>query len=172
MLNNLRRDLQPEFETDLGNLTAKNILDKINSFRERNEKGLEELADGDFLELLKTYPVSMCQRSMTDKLELLIALHYFFCKPTPEEVKRAREQDKYIWEGHSFDYLSLIFDRSKSSIHEAISHKEHEAKAILEENILREKAKAIALEQLVAEEKERIKQNNEETNERTLERGI
>jgi deoxyribose-phosphate aldolase len=73
------------------------------------------------------------------------------------------------------DYLALIFDRSKSSIHQAIKDKEAEAKAIIEESKLRNKAKKIALEQLIEEEKQKLKQSRqiEQTNtQRTTEEGI
>ena len=143
----------PDFEKDYSNLTAQNIIEKINSFYVRWEKNPDDLAESSFLQLLKAYPCSMCQYNMTDTLELVISLFYYGSKPSPKEKEP-------IWLGYSFDDLSLLFDRSKSSIHEAVSHKEREALEILAEANLRVKAKEIALQQLVEEEKERIKQKN------------
>jgi 16S rRNA A1518/A1519 N6-dimethyltransferase RsmA/KsgA/DIM1 with predicted DNA glycosylase/AP lyase activity len=82
---------------------------------------------------------------MTDSLKLLVALMYFDSKP--ENPKESG------WEGLTMDYLALIFDRSKKTIHDCIKEKEAEAKKILEEAKLRKKAREIALRELIKEEK-------------------
>jgi len=152
----------PQTEDDLVNVKAEDLIGKMRSFYERLEKVANadnEFAPMDFLELLTYYPVSMCSFHQTETLKLLIALFYYWDKQKESEEK---END---YEGYSMDYLSLIFDRSKSSIHQAIKDKEAEAKAIIEQSKLRNKAKKIALEQLIEEEKQKLKQNRiEQTN--------
>jgi hypothetical protein len=152
----------PQTENDFSNVKAEDLIGKMRSFYERFEKvenADNEFAPMDFLELLTYYPISMCSFHQTETLKLLIALFYYWDKQKESEEK---END---YEGYSMDYLSLIFDRSKSSIHQAIKDKEAEAKAIIEESKLRNKAKEIALEQLIEEEKQKLKQNRiEQTN--------
>ena len=145
----------PPVETEDG-LTAKDIMDKIRSFYRRFEKPIgsadtKEYAEGYFLELLYYYPKSMCSRQMTDTLKLLMALIYFESKPETKE-------EKLLWKGFSYEDLSLIFDCSKATVHEAIRQKEAEAKRLLEKVRLRAKAKEIALERLVEEEKLKLMQ--------------
>lgn len=142
----------PPMEKEDG-LTAKGIMDKIRNFYGKLEKCNSEtrdFAEGYFLELLYHYPQSMCSRHMTENQKLLIALIYFESKPRPEE-------ENPIWKGFSYEDLSLMFDVSKATVHEAIKQKEEEAKKMLVNVKLREKAKEIALEQLVKEEKQKLK---------------
>jgi len=141
-------------ETDLKDLTAKKIIDKIRSFWERLNRDTsqdKDIAPIDFLELLEAYPFSMCSYHMTDSLKLLVALMYFDSRHKEENPIPSD------WEGYSMDYLALIFDRSKKTIYDAIKEKETEAKAILEEAKLRKKAREIALKELIEEEKRKIK---------------
>jgi len=143
----------PSTETEDG-LTAKEIMDKIRSFYIKFEKCnsiMYESAEGYFLELLYNYPKSMCSRNMTETQKSLMALMYFESKPRPEE-------EDPIWNGFSYEDLSLIFDVSKATVHEAIKQKEEEAKKLIASVQLREKAKEIALEQLVEEEKQKLKE--------------
>jgi hypothetical protein len=152
----------PPREVDVSGLTAQQIIDKIRSFWDRCRKDNSEDSDVapiDFLELLEAYPVSMCSFHMTEQLKLLVALMYFDSKP-----ENPKESD---WEGLSMDYLSLIFDRSKKTIHDAIKEKEAEAKKIIEEAKLRVKAREVALKELIEEEKLKLKQDaslNKQTN--------
>jgi len=176
----------PAAETEDG-LSAKDIMDKVRSFYVKFEKceGEEsEYAEGEFLELLYQYPKSMVARHMTDTLKTLIALIYFESKPEKMEKKEPTTMilsngrkitfDWDDWEGYSYDDLALMFDLSKASIHEAIRQKEAEAKQLLEESKLRKKAKTIALEELVKEEKLKLLEKNltesKETTEQTLHR--
>ena len=164
----------PQAENDFSNVKVEDLIGKMRSFYERFEKVASadnEFAPMDFLELLTYYPASMCSFHQTETLKLLIAVFYYWNK------EKEREEKENDYEGYSMDYLSLIFDRSKSSIHQAIKDKEAEAKAIIEEAKLRTKAKKIALEQLIREEKEKLKQTIqnriEQTNtQRTTEEGI
>jgi len=145
----------PDFENDFSNVKVEDVINKMRSFYERFEKvqsADNEFAALDFAELLTYYPVSMCSFHQSETLKSLIALFYYWHKEKESEEK---END---YEGYSMDYLALIFDKSKSSIHQAIKDKEAEAKAIIEEAKLRTKAKKIALEQLIREEKEKLKQ--------------
>jgi len=146
----------PPRETDVSGLTAEQIIGKIRSFWERCKKDNSQDSDVapiDFLELLEAYPVSMCSFHMTDSLKLLVALMYF------DKPENPKEGD---WEGLTMDYLALIFDRSKKTIHDCIKEKEQEAKKILEEAKLRKEAKEIALRELIEEEKLKLKQSREE----------
>ena len=61
------------------------------------------------------------------------------------------------WQGYSYEHLALIFDGSKATIHEAIHQKETEVKQLLTEAMLRQKARSIALDELVKEEREKLK---------------
>lgn len=159
----------PQKETDLDDLTAQQIIDKINAFYQRFMEvnfDMNEIAESEFLQALASYPVSMCSYNMTETLKLVIALAYFGSKPTEKEL--AEESDP--WEGYSYEDLAFIFDRSKASISEAIKKKESEAKAIIEEANLHEKAKSKALEELIQEEKLKLRQNRQsetKTTERT-----
>ena len=157
----------PPLETEDG-LTAKDIMDKVRSFYMRLEKSHGEICDyaeAYFLDLLYHYPKSLCSRNMTETLKLVMALIYFQSKPEPEDPKP-------LWDGFSYEELSVIFDCSKATVHEAIRQKEAEAKAMLEEAKLRVKAKEIALEKLVEEEKKKLITKNlketEKTSEQTL----
>jgi hypothetical protein len=152
----------PNFENEFSNVKVEDLIAKMRSFYERFEKVANadnEFAPMDFLELLTYYPASMCSFHQTETLKLLIALFYYW-----DKQKESEEEENE--EGCSMDYLSLVFDKSKSTIHQAIKDKEAEAKAIIEESKLRNKAKKIALEQLIEEEKEKLKQTiqNKETN--------
>jgi flagellar motor protein MotB len=141
----------PPRETDVSGLTAEQIIGKIRSFWERCKKDNSQDSDVapiDFLELLEAYPVSMCSYHMTDSLKLLVAIMYF----------DSREGGN---EGLSMDYLSLITDKSKKTIFDAIREKEQEAKKILEEAKLRKEARELALKELIEEEKLKLKQSQE-----------
>ncbi|MEM3629384.1 MAG: hypothetical protein QXZ02_05265 [Candidatus Bathyarchaeia archaeon] len=145
---------------DIDGLTAEQLIIKIRDFYARFEKfenADNELLPLDFFELLSEYPVSMCAYNMNDTVKLLIALYYFY-----DKMENPKENDFAL----SYEDLTIIFDRSKSSIHDAIKQKQPEAKRLLEEAKLRSKAKEIALEELVKEEKEKLKQKQqiEQTN--------
>jgi len=130
-------------------LTAKEIMDKVRGSYRRLERDPQDWVECEFLELLRDYPRSMCKRDMSDTLKLWIALVYFESKP------EFREYDD-DWEGCTYDYLSLIFDRSKASIHQAIREKEREAKQLLQEARLRRKAKQLRMEGWAAEDKKKL----------------
>jgi hypothetical protein len=142
----------PKKEIDLGNLTAQQIIDKIKAFYVRWENNSEDLAEAEFLQNLVSYPVSMCSYTMTENLKLLVALVYFDNKNSSDD-----------WKGFTFDYLSLVFDRSKSSIHEAVTQKEAEAKAIIQEANLKlqlvKEARDQAKRELVEAEKLKLQSN-------------
>lgn len=146
----------PPREMDVSGLTAQQIIERIRSFWERCKKDSSQDSDVapiDFLELLEAYPVSMCSFHMTEQLKLVVALIYFDSKPENPQSEN---------EGLSMDYLALIFDRSKKTIHDAIKEKEQEAKRILEEAKLRKEARELALRELIEEEKEKLKQKEME----------
>lgn len=162
----------PDRETSLGDLTAQQIVEKIYAFHERLKKeshlDVAPFAESYFLNLIALYPVGMCSRNMTENLKLVAALFYFGSKPTEEDKKKVTEEDLKLKElfpniapspvhaGYSYDDLALIFDKSKSSIIEAIKQKQEIAKIILEEAELRCESKITASERLAEEEKDRL----------------
>jgi len=158
----------PPKETDFLNPTTADLMAKIQDFWLRYNKEKSDQYEGaveDFLELIIYYPNTMCKREMNETLKLLVALFYFYkpfgLSPTIQDKvrKEIMEVIENKWSAPSYDYLAMIFCKSKASIHEAIKQKEAEARQLLEEAQLRMKAKAIALEELVREEK--IKLTNE-----------
>jgi hypothetical protein len=155
----------PEPETYFGELTASQIVEKINRFNQRLkcESHLEvaPFAEAYFLNLIALYPLSMCNKTMSDELKLIAALFYFGSKPTPEPVK-ASEEAKELFprnkpnpphHGYSYEDLALIFDRTRMTIAEAVRQKQEQAKVMLEEAQLRCQNEKAALEALTEEEK-------------------
>ena len=142
----------PPIETDYSNITVEQLIKKIREFYRRKDKtNEEEMNECFFLELLRDYPVSICNRHMSEEQKVLIALVYF------ESKSYVDPEDKDAgWKGFSYDQLNTVFCRSKATIHEAIRQKEAEAKKLLADVQLREKAKEIALEQLIKEEKQKL----------------
>ena len=173
----------PPVESEDG-LSAKQIMDLIREFYVRLEKesdsDIAKDVSGYFLDLLRDYPKSMCAQHLTDSMKQLITLAYFESKPKRQELERVEYEHEHFgnkteaWEGFSYEDLSVVFNRSKATIHQAIHEKETEVKAQVEEARLRMEAKKLALEQLVAEEREKLikEQNNreEQPNKRTEDR--
>ena len=147
----------PPIETDYSNITVEQLIKKIREFYRRKDKtNEEEMNECFFLELLRDYPVSMCNRHMSEEQKVLIALVYF------ESKSYVDPEDKDAgWKGFSYDQLSIVFCRSKASIHEAIRQREPKAKKLLADVELRKKAKELALEQLIEEEKQKLRQKNQ-----------
>jgi hypothetical protein len=148
-------------ESNLADLATQQIIDKIKAFYVRYEKDRSEVSDfaeGYFLELLAYFPVSMCSYSMSEDLKLVIALIYFSSKPTEQELEKENDP----WEGYSYEDLALVFDRSKATIHQSIKQKEAEAKAIIQAASQKEEVRKIAMQQLIEEEKEKIRLENKE----------
>jgi hypothetical protein len=174
----------PEKETYLGDLTGNQIVEKINLFHERlrRESHLQvaPFAEAYFLNLIALYPVSMCMRSMTEPLKLVVALFYFGSKPAKEENNQAPEDDlkakelfprnkpSPVYRGYSCEDLALIFDRTRAAIVEAVKQKREEAVVMLEEATLRCASGARALEELTEEEKRVLVHQNEEKSNRRL----
>jgi hypothetical protein len=155
----------PPPETFYGDLTAHQIVEKINQFHQRlnRENNLEvaPFAEAYFLNLIALYPVSMCSKTMSDELKLVAALFYFGSKPT-KEPETGSEEAKELFprnkpnsphHGYSYEDLALIFDRSRLAIVEAVRQKQEQAKVMLEEAELRRQSKKAALEELTDEEK-------------------
>jgi hypothetical protein len=159
----------PEKETCLGDLTANQIVEKINIFHQRlmRESHLQvaPFAEAYFLNLIALYPLSMCSRNMTDSLKLIVALFYFGSKPqkmdpgNPEEEELKakdlfpRNKPSPIYRGYSHEDLALIFERTRPAIVEAVHQKQEQAKIMLEEAMLRCKSEKTALEELTDAEK-------------------
>ena len=173
----------PEKETYLGDLSAEQIVEKINLFHERlrRESHLQvaPFAEAYFLDLIALYPVSMCQKTMTDNLKLVAALFYFGSKPSQEENRQAPEGDlaakelfprnkpSSVYRGYSCEDLALIFDKTRQAVFEAVKQKETEAKVMLEEAKLRCESEKAPLEQLTEEEKSALAPAKSEEKRRT-----
>ncbi len=164
----------PEKEAYLGDLTADQIVEKINQFHERlkHESHLQvaPFAESYFLNLIALYPVSMCSKIMSDPLKLVAALFYVGSQPPNEETATAAKDDQRLKEffprnkpspvhrGYTFEDLALIFDRTKTAIAEAVRQKQEEAQVMLEEATLRCQKEQNALETLSEEEKHALVQ--------------
>jgi len=170
----------PPIEREFSELSVQEFMDRVQEFWHRYEKTSQlndenEFAPMYFMQLLAYYPVSLCKRGMSDTLKLLIAMSYYCSKPEEHEKEP-------IWNGFSYEDLSLIFVRSKASIHAAIRDNTVKAKDLLITNDLRKEAREIALSRMIEEEKAKLREENEQmlkqmakqTNERalTLEEGI
>jgi hypothetical protein len=121
----------PELET-CENVSAQEIIDKVKDFREKCD---EDLMPYNFIELLSMYPKSFCKRDMSETLKRIITAEYVFGVQNPlesyelsvkewKEGKRSEKPDKndeVFKPYYSYEYLSVLFGRSKASIHEAIS---------------------------------------------------
>lgn len=174
---------------------AQAVIDKIRSYMTKAEKGYNDsyLLDGEFLELISTYPESMCSRNLGDNLQLVMALVYEDGQPTPQELIEWEAQKRVIREQHQFDtpteiektikehepqqafsyeHLAIMFNCSKSTVNFALKRKGVQAKAILEPIHAREQAHEQAVKELVEEEKKKLldDRQNEGTNSQTSER--
>jgi hypothetical protein len=165
----------PEKETFLGDLVAQQIVDKITSFHERLNReaflGIAPFAESYFLNLIALYPVSMCNRNMTETLKLVVSLFYFGSQPTETEKKKRLKDEveckelfpsitpSRVYGGYSYDDLAMMFDRTKSAIVEAIKQKQGIAKIMLEEATIRCDSKEKTLEHLAEEEKTKLNQD-------------
>jgi hypothetical protein len=159
----------PEKETYLGDLTADQIVEKINGFHERLKRAsylqVAPFAEAYFLDLIALYPVSMCSKTMSDSLKLVAALFYYGSKPAKEfdpktsgEELTAKElfprnKPSPVHQGYCFEDLALILDRNVPSIMDAVRQKGDEAKVMLEEAKLRCESEKAAFEELTEEEK-------------------
>ena len=165
----------PEKEAYLGDLTAHQIVEKINQFHERlkHECNLQvaPFAESYFLNLIALYPVSMCGKTMSDPLKLVVALFYVGSQPTRKQSAVASEDDQRLKEffprnkpspvhrGYTFEDLALIFDRTKAAIVEAVKQKQEEAQVMIEEASLRCQKEQNVMETLTEEEKNALVQS-------------
>jgi hypothetical protein len=163
---------------DGSTLYAHDLLNEINNFWKRYKMaspGLEYVPI-DHMELLLTYPVSMCKRDLTDTLKTIIALCKFtrpigLSKHTknPEEQRLMTYLEEHYPEP-SYEELSLLFNRSKATIFDAINEKEVVAKNQVAQDQARREARNIASQQLIDEERQKLldeKQKKEQSDKRT-----
>jgi len=173
-------------------ITVQDMINRMRGFLKRLYESHCDIVDfaSDFMELLLEYPKSMCDYNMGDTLQLIATIIYFEGQPSPEDYEQYEKKAKEMKQDYgslfkesylpdrpeadfSYEHLSVMFNRSKATIHEAIRKKETQAKQLVAEARLRQKAKGMALDQLVHEEKEKLKleQNSPEssqTNEQTV----
>lgn len=95
---------------DYPGLSAGAILEKVRSFLDGNPT---ETQCAIFLEYLSRFPVTMCQRDVNEILVALIGFHYHVGIPSKEDREKGIEPVSY-------QDLSTIFARSKSTISEAL----------------------------------------------------
>jgi hypothetical protein len=158
----------PEKETCLNDLTANQIVEKINAFHQRlrRESYLQvaPFAEAYFLNLIALYPLSMCSKTMTDELKLVAALFFFGSQPTHDAESKPTDQElrdlfprnrpSPAHSGYTLEDLALIFDRTRPAIAEAIRQKQEQAQVMLEEAVLRcQHQQAIANENVDSLEK-------------------
>lgn len=149
----------PPQETDFSNLTTKEIMDKIKEFMFNANPKYEHLIV-DFWQLIADYPVSMCERKMSDTLKFLITLFYNYKIPHSKQKDKKHQElwdkvrEKFNKEGFfSYEELAIMFMRSKASIHDAIKDKEAEVQQLMAEVNMRRHARSIAFQEMVKEEK-------------------
>ncbi len=169
----------PPRETLFEDLTAHQIVEKINAFHERLKREaniqVAAFAESYFLNLIALYPVSMCSKAMTDNLKLVAALFYFVSQARENNLIKSTDQDLKEFfpvitpgstrTGYTVEDLALIFDRPRSSIAEAVRQKQEEAQVMLEEAVLRcqlqeqlAKETANSLQKLTDDEKRELTQ--------------
>jgi len=140
----------PDRESYLGDLSAEQIVEKINRFHERLKREahlqVAPFAESYFLNLLALYPVSMCSKEMSDPLKLVAALFYFGSQPAKAEPANGEQEIKELFprnrpspvhRGYTFEDLALMFDRTRGAIAEAIKQKQEVAEVMLEAATLR-----------------------------------
>jgi hypothetical protein len=146
-----------EPEIDYSSLTTQEIMDKIKDFVASDPKDNQCMI---FLEYFAKFPVSMCKRTVSPLLKKLIGFHYHLGLSILEANKA--EGATLI----SYDDLAELFVRSKATIHECVHDTElawKQIQAEIGQENLREKAKAIALEDMIEEEKELLRSANKGT---------
>jgi len=152
----------PIRETGFEKLIAKDIMGKISEFMIKANPKHEDLVF-DFWQLMADYPVSMCERRMSDTLTFLITLFYHYKIPYVKQKDAIHQElwdamrEKYNKEGcslrYSYEDLAIIFMRSKASIHDAIKDREAKVMRLVEEVNMRGHARSIAFAEMVKEEK-------------------
>jgi len=149
----------PPRETDYSGLTTKEVFDKIKEFMDNANPKYEDLVF-DFWQLIAEYPVSMCERKMSQTLKFLITLFYHYKVPNSRQKDKLHQElwdsvrEKLNKEGlFSYEELAILFMRSKASIHDAIKAREGEIMQLVEEVNMRRHARSVAFHELVAEEK-------------------
>lgn len=144
-------------ENDVSDLTAQEIIDKIREFIKSNPS---DEAYFIFLHYLANYPVSMCKRDISPLLRMIMGLHYHLGN-NGEKIHNGVKRITY-------DEIAQLFGRSKASVYDCV-HKteplwqsyeeelreEEQRKKI--EKARREKARQIAMEQLIEEEKKKLR---------------
>ena len=151
-----------EYMENTDDLTAQQIIDLIRDFLKNNHN---EISAYVFLNFLAYYPKSMTSYNLTPLMQRLIAFTYYYCQNDREAPKLSMEE------------LAEWFRRSKSTIYDAIQKNqelEKMLKAELEEDKLRAKARKEAYQQLIEEEKEklRIQRENDQRNDQTSEQTV
>jgi hypothetical protein len=105
------------------NVTKEELWNKIKGFYDRWQKDEDEYQISDFFKYLIENPESMCKTDMTPKLKQDIAETYIWDQETCLAGKRISGTTNEVT--NTFEYLSIVYDRSKSSIHEAVKEFEH-----------------------------------------------
>jgi Putative helix-turn-helix protein, YlxM / p13 like. len=132
----------------INDLTAQEIINKINDFLEGNPNEAQATM---FLVYLSKFPQSLCQRPISKALEYLIGFHYRLSGEKDQEGKQHQQL--------SMDELATIFRRSKASIHECVKNtknlwKEYQKQLQIEEE---QEILTIAKRELIEEAKEKLR---------------
>lgn len=141
-------------ENNLWELTVPEVIGKIREFVASNPSDENYEI---FLRYLASYPVSMCKRKVSPLLKFIIGMHYRLGVPDKENKEKGVK-------AVSYDELAEIFGRSKATIYECVHDTEDTWKEMQQElekekaeAELRDEARQIALQQLIEEEKAKIK---------------
>jgi len=130
------------------NLTSAEIIYKIREFL-RNEP--TELQQSFFLNFLAKYPISICQRNVTQLLKHVIGFIYHYSETEFNEEQKQNGAEKI-----SYDDLAKIFCRSKAIIHDCVVGTEADWQEVLRKV---EEEKALELEarkQLIEDKKKEL----------------
>jgi hypothetical protein len=173
-------------ETSLG-LT---IFERLKTLQEECEK--EETGDllEEFSDLVYDYPYSMLSGKVTHNEATLICLFYFYRPQSTGKYQDAiseydatklseAELKHYLWDRmcdrmqdedyhfYSYEELAKLFNRSKATIYAVIQNHKDRVRELLDADRVR--ARRIAMERLIEEEKAKLRASDEKEreNERT-----
>jgi hypothetical protein len=140
-------------ENDFSSLTAQEIIEKIRDHLEQDPTDINSLI---FLRYLAFYPVSLCKREVSPLLKKLIGFHYNL--GTPDEHLRNKHGVTQV----SYDDLAEIFVRSKATISIYVNEFKTEWQEFQTDLSKARDIDEEARRQLIEEQKEKIKNQNEE----------
>ena len=115
---------------DFKDVSKDELVRKLKGFNSRRGDAKDEWTEIEFLDFLMKIPVSICRNEMTETLKREIAEKYLYGVEQPLTDKRHATHryegdEKYFEPFYTFDDLSILFDRSKASISQAVKEYGH-----------------------------------------------